>query len=291
MIGDAPKSPHTGLPGWETEAEEELLTRYAAQVESPGVIVELGGEWGRSAGAFARGAKRGVTIFTIDLFPGHLLFDHLQNLSEAGFAAATSPYQGNTHGDAIEWWEEDGEPNDIHLLFIDADHTFEAVKADIEAWTPHVAVGGVVIFHDVAQPTNQMPHYLHFEVTRAISDWANAQSDFEAIEQVDTMAVFRRVKKAGGDPIYARNLETGRLDHVADIGGGFTRVENAKPLPGDPGDYVSDGEAYQEAGEDDDTPSYQEWADDYTFPPADGDDPPDATPAEKPKKSRRARSK
>lgn len=194
MIGDAPKSPHTGLPGWETEAEEELLTRYAADVPG-GLIVEIGGEWGRSAGAFARGAAPETNIYTVDLFPDDLHAAHLANLAEAGFAGRTSQFQADSHR-ALHADHIMAADQEISLLFIDGDHTYEGVKADIHVWTRFVAIGGFVIFHDVAQVTNKMPHQLHFEVTCAIMDWLNAQSDFEAVEQVDTIAVFRRVAKA-----------------------------------------------------------------------------------------------
>lgn len=40
----------------------------------------------------------------------------------------------------------------IRVLFIDADHSFAGVSRDFEAWWPHVAPGGLVVFHDYAMP-------------------------------------------------------------------------------------------------------------------------------------------
>ena len=37
---------------------------------------------------------------------------------------------------------------EISFLFIDADHSYEACKADFEAWRPKVKLGGLISFHD-----------------------------------------------------------------------------------------------------------------------------------------------
>jgi hypothetical protein len=39
-------------------------------------------------------------------------------------------------------------PNNLDFVFIDADHTEEAVRADIEAWLPKVRPGGLLAGHD-----------------------------------------------------------------------------------------------------------------------------------------------
>jgi len=45
---------------------------------------------------------------------------------------------------AARW---DGRP--IRLLFIDGDHSYDAVKSDLESWLPFVVPGGYVVFDDV----------------------------------------------------------------------------------------------------------------------------------------------
>jgi len=58
-------------------------------------------------------------------------------------------------------WGPGATPRD--LIFIDAEHTYEALKADIEAWWPHLKDGGIMAFHDYR--TSQFPG-----VTQAIHE-------------------------------------------------------------------------------------------------------------------------
>lgn len=39
-------------------------------------------------------------------------------------------------------------PNRFDAVFLDADHTYESVKADLEAWWPRVRDGGILCGHD-----------------------------------------------------------------------------------------------------------------------------------------------
>jgi hypothetical protein len=59
-------------------------------------------------------------------------------------------------------------PWKAQLIFLDADHRYEAARADIEAWTPHVRRdGGVLCGHDFA---NYWPG-----VKRAVEETGNYQ--------------------------------------------------------------------------------------------------------------------
>lgn len=186
-----PISPITGVPGWETDNEEHLLLALAQNVPDGGIIVELGCEYGRSAAVFCAGAKPTVKIFSFDLFPtdhavvGDLLEVHKANMTEAGFQGRTVIVKFDSSSAGHKW-----PYGEVDLLFVDADHSYEAVKRDIEAWTLHIKVGGFVAFHDCAQG-KASDHPLHKEVSRAVNEFWNPY-EWRELPQVDSLRVFER---------------------------------------------------------------------------------------------------
>jgi len=58
------------------------------------------------------------------------------------------------------------------FVLIDADHSYDGVRDDFEAWSPMVAPGGLVVFHDYAMPDAGVRDYVQREVI--------TRPDFEA---------------------------------------------------------------------------------------------------------------
>jgi len=82
----------------------------------------------------------------------------------------------------------------VHLLFIDGDHRYAGVKADLENWTPKIAPGGIVVMHDYAPKPEHLVLLPHLEgVRRAISEWAQ-KAKWEQLGAPGSLAAFRRVK-------------------------------------------------------------------------------------------------
>ncbi len=65
-----------------------------------------------------------------------------ENLKTAGVAEQVAIYVEDTVQAGREY------SGTISLLFIDADHALEAVRADFNIWYPKVVPGGVIAFHD-----------------------------------------------------------------------------------------------------------------------------------------------
>jgi predicted O-methyltransferase YrrM len=195
----APISPFTGVPGWESKAEQECLIQLARKIppsrsDESTRIVEIGSEFGMSASLFCLAADPFVFIHCIDLFPGDMQAIHQANLARMGMSERVIYHKGNSQTDFAAWGM--GANPGIDLLFVDGDHSYAGVKRDIAAWVRYVKPGGAVAFHDCACMTNANPHPLHFEVTRAVSEWYVNESPSGWIQEtmVDSLMVFRRAK-------------------------------------------------------------------------------------------------
>lgn len=82
----------------------------------------------------------------------------------------------------------------IDLIFIDGDHHYATVRADIINWSPKVKVGGVMVFHD-CYPTpeglRKNPHIAGVNV--AVREWYDKnREEWGEVEAVDSLRAFRR---------------------------------------------------------------------------------------------------
>lgn len=58
--------------------------------------------------------------------------------------------------------------NSLGMVYIDADHSYEGVLRDIEAYYPKLVTGGVMAFHDYLSPD--------YGVQRAVEHWCTGSS-------------------------------------------------------------------------------------------------------------------
>jgi predicted O-methyltransferase YrrM len=170
--------------------DDEGLALYEAGLAGGevGPLLEVGTYCGKSAvylGAAAR--ARGTVLFTVDHHRG-------SEENQAGWEhhdeRLVDPRTGRM--DTLPWFRrtiEDAGLEDVvvavvgpsttvarpwatplGLLFIDGGHAFDVAVADYRSWSPHVAPGGVLVFHDVFEDPaagGQAP----FEVwKRAVAD-------------------------------------------------------------------------------------------------------------------------
>ncbi len=154
-----------GVPGWLTIEEARLLHHLAARQHPAGVCVEVGAYQGRSAIAMASALPEGHRLLSVDTFagspehqPGESHFDpatldiagsvdtlaaFLHNTGRAGLSTRVEPWRMTSTEAAARV------AGKVALLFLDADHSYAAVSADIAAWRRHLHPGAIVVLHDV----------------------------------------------------------------------------------------------------------------------------------------------
>jgi predicted O-methyltransferase YrrM len=142
------------IPGWFHHGSKilELIEQHR-----PKVCVELGTWQGASAVPVARSIQRwGGTLTCVDTWSGELnsdggsvsgkspvmLLSCARRMVEAGVGANVRLIPAMTLDAALFWSEP------IDFLYIDADHSYEGVSADLEAWVPHVKSGGLILGDD-----------------------------------------------------------------------------------------------------------------------------------------------
>lgn len=149
-----------GIDGQVAASEARELYALAVNVASEQVIVEIGSFRGRSTVALALGALsgNGARVFAVDPyveFEGILggrfgpedraaLYGNLTR-ARLGHVVAVVSLHSKT---AARAWDS----SNVGLLWIDGDHRYEAVRADVDMWYPHVSPGGIIAFHDIHVP-------------------------------------------------------------------------------------------------------------------------------------------
>lgn len=248
---EAQVSKRTKIGGWHTEQEEDALVTLVENLSYPPdeqvVIVELGGEYGRSASEFAWALKQhnyNGHIWTVDTFienheiVGNLLEAFTFNLKEAGLIDYVTPIKGTTSLQAAHW------DKPIDLLYIDAGHSYLSVKSDIAAWIGYLKAGGTVVFHDYAK--SPQAHVIHQDVKRAVDEW-HSRTGWKRVNGPDSLVWFVKPDESShvqhedsrlrptGKTIRAQVLQTdpmkAALEHTLGKPGKITRDEGGPESP------------------------------------------------------------
>jgi MMP 1-O-methyltransferase len=152
------------IQGWLNREAGKFLYRMARFGAPVPNIVELGSWKGRSTAWFANGVRdRGAgRVYAVDTWKGtqneqihgemlagyaedQLYREFAANLESRGLLQFVEPIRSDTLAAARNW----DPAKKIGVLFIDADHSYQAARQDFEFWSPYVEVGGFVVFDDV----------------------------------------------------------------------------------------------------------------------------------------------
>jgi predicted O-methyltransferase YrrM len=132
--------------GWLNDDEGRCLAKYAQGKR----VLEVGSYCGRSTIWMARVAK---SVTAVDTWAElAILRDFKSNIIRHGVADKIC-WVHTTLQKAASSWELEW----FDFIFIDADHSFEAVTADIQTCIPLLSPGGLLALHDFQSYTEPGP--------------------------------------------------------------------------------------------------------------------------------------
>lgn len=141
--------------GWFSLNDITSYRKHAESLPDDPVVVELGVWAGRSICSIADILKeKRAKVYLVDTFEGtkgeeeahkyavegRLFFECIANTRAFGLRPFIYPITTHDASESIN--------QDFDMIFIDADHSYEAVKQDIEDWFPKLKKGGIIIGHD-----------------------------------------------------------------------------------------------------------------------------------------------
>lgn len=165
-----------------TDRELAMLQRYSRGAK---IICEIGCYEGRTSVALARNTAG--QVYSIDpFFRGRLgicYSEWVAKLNRLRNSAENLVYVKGLSNDVAKTFDFP-----IDFLFIDADHSYEAIKADWEKWLPKVKKGGYIALHDakLAECSPQQLGSMRF--------YSEDIPKFSAVMEcdgVDSLAIFR----------------------------------------------------------------------------------------------------
>lgn len=153
------KHNYQSVEGW-FNMEKEYL-ELLEQCPENGIFVELGCFKGKSTSFIVTEiVNKGklVKYYTVDSFEGHTDSNDNKEVEaykgisdiEIDFDRNTKHLEGkfqkikSLSHEAANLFED----NSVDICFIDAGHSYEAVKKDIESWLPKMKKGGIISGHD-----------------------------------------------------------------------------------------------------------------------------------------------
>ena len=161
-----------------SDISDHLSTLFFFAVGAqPRLIVELGTRGGESTRVFLAAAKMNdAKVLSVDIEDcSGLELPHRDRWS----FVKTDDIEFGLKGFAV-WCAAANLKPQIDLLFIDTSHLYEHTKQEIEIWSPLLADGGVMIFHD----TN-MGQGVYGRLDRSVGryGWDNERGVIRAVEE------------------------------------------------------------------------------------------------------------
>lgn len=203
------------IPGFMHDEEVIALYELARSLPAGAQVVELGAWLGRSSVVLAKGLRgnTGARVHAVDPFSGEgderserryrdlasrlgnsLEDEFRENVRRHGVERLVTPIRGLSHDVARTW------ATPLDLLFIDANHSYEAVLRDFDDWSPFVKPGGWVAFHDAWLTPPRETDVYHRGPAQVIRERVLDIPEWTSSESVVALFRARRSEAEGRSP-------------------------------------------------------------------------------------------
>lgn len=147
---------YTELPGYFEPIDQKDYECLVGGLPDNASMVEIGCYRGKSLASIAFTIiRKNITVLAVDIFdvvavPGYndvanvtgMYEDFKETIELSGLNGYVHTFVGRSVDAARS------QTGPFNLVFIDGDHSYEAIKSDIAAWWPLVKDGGVLCGHD-----------------------------------------------------------------------------------------------------------------------------------------------
>lgn len=166
--------------GMLTPKEVYAIRTVAWALPQNPIVVNLGAGTGTTSLAIAE-SRQDAHITTVDFSAGGPLGGLQNEINAFQPTPFRLPYQilQDSRKTGIMWSDYAGEQ--IDMLVIDADHSYEGCKGDYEAWYQYVKPGGFILFHDYDRDV--------WPDVKVVVDELVAANAIRKIFQIDTLFV------------------------------------------------------------------------------------------------------
>lgn len=136
---------------------ENIYDRIFEEVPENGLFVEIGAYKGKSTAYMGLKLKENpkFNFCTVDTFLGtpneHKQMNYYPQFCKNMKTLGLQDVILIKRGDSVQISQEF--PQIVDAVFIDADHSYEAVKNDIKAWGMKLKPGGIIAGHDIDFPS------------------------------------------------------------------------------------------------------------------------------------------
>lgn len=139
------------IPTHTTPFERLQLYRLGLQQQPGAIFLEVGSYLGASACFLAAAATEiggGAKVYCVDSWQNNAMSEGMRDTwrefreNTLSYSPVVFPCQGMSVDIAKSFTGK------INFLFLDGDHSYQGVRADVEAWLPLLAPGGVIALHD-----------------------------------------------------------------------------------------------------------------------------------------------